>query len=162
MSTPAAITIRRFAPGDGAVLLAMVRALAEDHDLAAHLIASASDFDTAFGPDDGRRGAFIAEVDGKPAGCAIWHGSFSSFRGKEVLYLEDLSVLPEFRRRGVGRALMRQVAQECRTRGWASMFWVMMSSNGRGRALYEGLGAEVDDGLAWCRLRGTALEALAT
>lgn len=155
------ITIRRFAPGDGAVLLAMVRALAEDHELAAHLMASPSDFERAFGPDDGRRGAFIAAVDGKAAGCAIWHGSFSSFRGQEVMYLEDLSVLPQFRRRGVGRALMKAVAGECLRRGWPSMFWVMMSNNARGRALYEGLGAEVDDGLAWCRLRGTALEGLA-
>lgn len=156
------IAIRRFAAGDGPVLLTMVAALAEDHNLTTHLHATAADYERAFAGDGAVRGAFIAEVDGAPAGCAIWHASFSSFRGGEVMYLEDISVLPAFRRRGVARALMAAVARTCRERGWPSIYWIMMSDNHRGRALYQSLGAELAERMSWVRLHGPALEALAS
>ena len=51
-----------------------------------------------------------------PPGCAFWHRSFATSRGREVIYLEDLSVLPEYRRKGVARALLKALAAEARRR----------------------------------------------
>mgnify|MGYP003461821293 CR=1 FL=1 len=101
------VAVRAARPGDGAAIHAMVLALATSHGHGTDVLAVASDFEDALFCESPIVGAFIATVDGQPAGCAFWHRSFSTFRGKEVMYLEDLSVLPEFRRKGVGQALLK-------------------------------------------------------
>ena len=55
----------------------------------------------------------IAEWNGEPAGFALWFLNFSTFRGRHGIYLEDLFVRPAFRGRGIGKALMAQLAQRC-------------------------------------------------
>ena len=77
------------------------------------------------------------------------------------MYLEDLSVLPAFRRRGVGQALLRATANLAVSKGYPSIFWMMMSWNDGARALYRAAGAEIEDGTCYCRLHGEALEAFA-
>jgi GNAT superfamily N-acetyltransferase len=155
------LSVRAARPGDGAALYAMMLALAESHGHAADVTAVAEDFERAlFGPLS-ISGALLAELDGAPAGSALWHRSFSSFRGREVMFLEDLSVLPEFRRRGVGQALLRALAGLAVERGYPSIFWNMMDWNAGARALYERAGTEIDDATCYCRLHGDALERLA-
>lgn len=156
------IEVRRARPGDGAILHAMVRALAEDHKLTQYLTSSPQDLEAALFQPHSVVDALIAFADGEAAGCAIWHRSFSTFRGREAFYLEDLSVLPQFRRRGIARALMRELSRIAVAAGAISIYWVMMDWNASGRALYEGLGAEIEPGINFCRLTGTALERLAT
>jgi GNAT superfamily N-acetyltransferase len=105
-------------------------------------------------------GVFLAEWDGVPAGCALWHRSFTTFRGREVIYLEDLSVLPEYRRKGIARALVKRVAQMAVARGAPAVYWLMMPWNDAARTLYNEIGAEIEEGLCMCRLQGEALEKL--
>ena len=155
------VMVREAQPGDGAALHAMVRELAISHGYEKHFSASEGDFETALFQPGAYVGALIAMIDGIPAGCAIWHRSFSTFRGRETIYLEDLSVLPQFRRRGVAKALLRAVARLAARRGVPSVSWLMMAWNDGARALYEGVGAEVEDGNCFCRLTGAALERLA-
>ena len=95
-----------------------------------------------------------------PAGCAIWQRSYSTFRGRETIYLEDLSVLPQFRRRGIGQALLKAVAQLAWHAGLAAITWLMMAWNEDARRFYEAAGAEIEDGICFCRLHGAALERL--
>ena len=124
------ISVRDARPGDGAALHAMMMALAVSHDLVEHVEATAADFETALFCDSPIIGALIAEVDGVAAGSVIWHRSFSSFHGREVMYLEDLSVLPAFRRQGVGQALLKATASLAVARGYPSIYWMMMSYSG--------------------------------
>jgi len=155
------LSVRAARPGDGEALHAMMMALAASHGHADEVTAVAADFERAlFGPQS-ISGALLAELDGAPAGSALWHRSFSSFRGREVMFLEDLSVLPAFRRRGVGRALLRALAVQAVDRGYPSIFWNMMDWNAGARALYQHAGAEIDDATCYCRLHGAALERLA-
>ncbi|MCB1376773.1 MAG: GNAT family N-acetyltransferase [Alphaproteobacteria bacterium] len=155
------LEIREARPGDGAALHAMMLALAHSHDLASHVTAIPQDFEDALFCKSPIIGALIAEVDGVAAGSALWHRSFGSFRGKEVMYLEDLSVLPEFRRRGVGQALLKAVAQLAVSKGFPSIYWMMMGWNDGARALYEAVGAEIEGDMCYCRIHGEALERLA-
>lgn len=148
-------------PGDGALLHGMVRELALHHGEIDHFQSSPSDFEAALFRPNAIAGALIATLDGTPAGCAIWHRSFSTFRGREVMYLEDLSVLPQFRRRGVARALLREAAKLAVSKSYPAVGWLMMDWNTGGRALYEGIGAEIEGGVNFCRLHGAALERLA-
>lgn len=155
------IVIREARPGDGATLHAMVEALAISHGHEREFTAQPEDYERELFRPDSAIGALIASSDGEPAGCAIWHRSFSTFRGRETLYLEDLSVLPQFRRRGIAAALLKAVARLAVARGLPSVSWLMMAWNEGARALYESAGAEVEDGNCHCRLHGEALERLA-
>ena len=156
------LTIREARAGDGAAVHAMIEALAISHNEREHFTATPDSYETALAAPDTVIGAFIAEWNGVPAGCALWHRSFSTFRGREVIYLEDLSVLPEFRRKGIARELVKRVAQLAVARRAPAVYWLMMPWNDGARKLYTELGAEIEDGLCMCRLHGEALERLGT
>jgi GNAT superfamily N-acetyltransferase len=155
------ITVRPIRQGEGAALLSMVQALAQSHNLLDHLLASPDMYEAAMFSDQPIVGALLAELDGVLAGCAVWHRSFSTFRGSEVLYLEDLSVLPQFRRRGVARALLKSVGALAIEKNYPSIYWLMMDWNREAHALYQSVGAEIESGTSFCRIHGAALEALA-
>jgi GNAT superfamily N-acetyltransferase len=151
------IEVRPIRPGEGAALLTMVRALAESHGFLDKQTATAEDLERALFAEHPIVGCLLAFVDGEPAGCAFWHRSFTTARGREVIYLEDLSVLPEFRRKGVARALLKDLAGEAKRRGYPSIYWLMKSWNEGARALYAEAGAEIEEGLVFCRLTDEAL-----
>lgn len=155
------IDIRPIRPGEGAVLLKMVHALAESHGMLHKQRATPEGLERALFAGEPIVGCLMAFVDAAPAGCAFWHRSFTTARGEEVMYLEDLSVLPEFRRRGVARALLKELAREAVRRGYPSIFWVMMGWNDGARTLYQEAGAEIDNDLAFCRIADRALKNLA-
>lgn len=151
------ITVRPIRPGEGAVLLDMVRALADSHGFLDRVTAKPDDLEAALFRDDPVVGCLLALADDEPAGCAFWHRSFTTARGKEVIYLEDLSVLPKFRRRGIARRLVSELARLAVSRGIPSITWMMMGWNESARALYGGTGAEMEEGLVYCRLSDDAL-----
>lgn len=156
------ITVRPAQPGDGDAVLQMIFTLAKSHDMAQHFVATAADYERELFKPDTVIGALVALVGEQPAGCAVWHRSFSTNRGCETMYLEDLVVLPEFRRKGVGHELLRHVAKLAITKGYPSFYWVVMDWNVGALDLYKRVGAELHDGMSMGRIHGAALEALAT
>ena len=156
------ITVRPMKPGEGAALLAMVRALAESHNLLHTVLATPEMYEAAVFSDQPIVGTLMAEYNGVLAGCAVWHRSFSTNRGAEVMYLEDLSVLPEFRRRGIARALLKAVARLALAKNYPGIYWLMMDWNKEASALYASVGAEIEPGTTFCRIRDDALRALAS
>jgi GNAT superfamily N-acetyltransferase len=156
------ISIRPARAEDGPVLHAMIRELAVHHGAAEYFTAEPEDFARMLTDPRDIAGALIAYIDGKPAGCATWQRMFSTFRGRETVYLEDLSVLPEFRRKGVGQALLKAMARLALARGTTRLHWLMMAWNDDGRRFYTAAGAEIEDGNCYCTLEGEALERLGT
>ncbi len=154
------ISIRPARAGDGATLHAMVRELAVHHGHAEDFTALPSDYERFLSDPNAINGALIAMLGDEPAGCAIWQRSYSTFRGRETLYLEDVSVLPQFRRRGVARELLKAVARLALSRNLPAVNWLMMQWNDEARRLYAAVGAEIEEGNCLCRLSGTALERL--
>lgn len=152
------LIIREAGPGDGAVLHAMARELASHHGHAAGFTARPEDFEAFLAAPQPVGGALIAQWEGAPAGSAVWHRSFSSFKGREMIYLEDIFVLPAVRSRGIGRELLRAVARLALTRGAASVGWLMMDWNEEARAFYLSAGADVEEHFCYCSLSGAALE----
>ncbi len=100
----------------------------------------------------------IAEIDGMPAGFALFFHNFSTWTGKPGLYLEDLYVTPEARGAGVGTALLRHLAGIALDRGCARFEWAVLDWNTPAIDFYEAMGAEAMD--AW-RIRRVSGEALA-
>jgi GNAT superfamily N-acetyltransferase len=159
MATP--LRIRRAQRADGALILTMVRELADYEKLAHEVVATETDVAAAlFGPNANTY-CEIAEWDGEPAGQALWFNNFSTFRGCNGLYLEDLYVRPAFRGRGIGRTLLARLADLCVENGWPRMDWAVLDWNQTAIDFYHAQGAEVAPDWRLVRLEGAALAALA-
>lgn len=104
----------------------------------------------------------MADVDGAPAGFALFFHSFSTFLGRRGLYLEDLFVRPAFRGQGVGRALMVHLAALALERDCGRFEWSVLDWNEGAIRFYRGLGAAGMEGWTVQRLEGAALRALGT
>ena len=103
----------------------------------------------------------IGEVDGEPAGFALFFHNFSTFLGKRGLYLEDLFVRPAFRGAGLGRHLMAALARIAVQRGCGRFEWSVLDWNEPAIGFYRTLGAVGMDGWTVQRLEGDALHSLA-
>lgn len=106
-------------------------------------------------------GALIAEADGGPAGFALWFQTYSTFRTRPCLHLEDLFVLPEFRGRGLGLALLRELAAVAVARDCPRLDWQVLDWNAPAIGFYEKQGARVLPDWRVCRLDGEALQKVA-
>lgn len=84
----------------------------------------------------------LAEVDGTAVGCALFFQIYSTWRGRIGLHLEDLFVLPEHRRRGLGTALLARLAALALARGCARLEWAVLDWNLPAIEFYRASGAE--------------------
>jgi GNAT superfamily N-acetyltransferase len=84
----------------------------------------------------------IAELDGKPVGQALFFHNFSTFGGKPGIYLEDLYVKPEFRGKGIGKALLKKLIDVAKERNCGRVEWVVLDWNKPAIDFYKKLGAE--------------------
>jgi GNAT superfamily N-acetyltransferase len=83
----------------------------------------------------------VAKEGEKLVGYALYFFTYSSFLAKPTLYLEDLFVLQEYRKRGVGFALFRRCVDEALTKGCGRMEWAVLTWNEKALKFYEKLGA---------------------
>jgi GNAT superfamily N-acetyltransferase len=105
--------------------------------------------------------ALIAELDGLPAGFALYFTSYSTWRGHHGIRLEDLYVTPEYRKRGIGKGLLARLAQIAVAEGCPRVEWDVLDWNAPAIAVYERLGAHILTEWRIMRLSGDALTALA-
>lgn len=155
------LRIRPARPGEAGLVLAFIRKLAEYEKLAHEVDASEAMMDEALFGASPRVFCDIAEWEGAPAGFALWFYSFSTFRGRHGIWLEDLFVEPSFRGRSIGKALLRRLAARCAEEGLTRLEWWVLDWNAPSIAFYEGLGAEPMDEWTRFRLSGEALASLA-
>ncbi|WP_394832161.1 GNAT family N-acetyltransferase [Pendulispora rubella] len=159
------LSIRRAEAADAPLILEFVRGLAEYEREPNAVVATVEDFlRDGFG-DAPLFHVFIAEVrEGKtvkPAGFALYFFQYTTWRGKPVLYLEDLFVRPEFRGLRVGRSLLRELAREAVARKCAAVQWLVLDWNADAIAFYERLGARILKEWQPVRIDGAAMIALA-
>ena len=157
-------------------LLSIRPATVDDVPLIRALIAELAEYermaDAAVATDDGLReqlfgaqpGAevLVGEVDGEPAGFALFFHNFSTFLGKRGLYLEDLFVRPAFRGAGLGKHLMAALARIAVQRGCGRFEWSVLDWNEPSIGFYRSIGAVGMDEWTVQRLEGEALHALAS
>ena len=156
-----AIAIRKAEPSDVGLILSLVRALAEYERLLDQVEATEQRIAASLFTGNPRVFCDIAEAGGKPVGFALWFYNYSTFLGRHGLYLEDLFVLPEARRLGVGRALFRHLARRCLEEGLGRFEWAVLDWNMPAIDFYKGQGAVLLDDWTVCRLTGDRLRALA-
>jgi len=139
----------------------MIRALAEYEDLAEECSAEAEPLaEHLFGPSPSAE-VLIAEINGLPAGFSLFFRTYSTFRVKPGLWVEDLFVRREHRGGGVGGALLTRIAELATERGCGRLEWSVLDSNQPAVDFYQRLGAELMNEWTICRIEGGALAALA-
>src|SRR3979490_894717 len=155
------VSIRPVRRGEAGLVLELVRELAAYERLLGSVGATEQMIDAALFAPDARGFCDSAEWGRRPGGLALWFLNFSSFRGRHGIYLEDLYVRPAYRRRGIGRALFRHLAQRCAAGGGARFEGSVLDWNAPSIDFYRSLGAELLDEWTICRITGDALVRLA-
>ena len=151
----------RFAErGDCALILRFIRDLAEFEQLSDQVVAT-EELLAEWLFDKRAAEVLFAVVDGREAGFALFFTNFSTFLGRAGMYLEDLYVLPDFRRLGVGTSILRELARIAVKRGYGRFEWACLDWNTPGIELYRSFGAEPMSGWTTYRLSGDKLKELA-
>ncbi|MGI0479941.1 N-acetyltransferase family protein [Geminocystis sp. CENA526] len=96
--------------------------------------------------------AIIAELDDKSVGFALFFTNYSTFLTKPGIYLEDLFVLPEYRRQGIGKALLNYLINLAKKRDFGRVEWSVLNWNQSAIDFYENMGAKVLPDWHICRV----------
>ena len=149
-------TINSATTSDVPILLAMIRELAEFEHLAHELEVTANSLRAALFGERPVAAALLARAGDKPAGYAVYYHTFSTFVGRPGIFLDDIYVRPEFRKRGIGRALLEAVAKIGIEIGGGRFEWIALRWNESAFGFYRSLGAKVMD--EWAMLRMNSRE----
>jgi ribosomal protein S18 acetylase RimI-like enzyme len=160
--------IRPARPEDVPTIADLIRQLARYERLEHEIVGGESDLqEDLFGARPRAEVVLAQDVPhvthaGAPiVGFALFFHNYSTFLARPGLYLEDLFVLPEHRRRGWGRALLTHLARLAVERGCGRFEWSVLHWNEPAIAFYRSLGAEVMDAWRVMRVTGDALGKLA-
>lgn len=160
------MTVRPARPGDVPAVVALVRELA-DYEKALHEVRLTEEqlHDHLFGADPALFGHVAVADDGvapgEVVGTALWFLTYSTWRGTHGIHLEDLYVRPAHRGSGLGRELLRTLADLCVQRGYSRLEWSVLDWNTPSIDFYRAAGAEPMDGWTVYRLTDDALSAFA-
>ncbi len=155
------LAIREARREDAGLVFAFIRGLAEYEKLTHEVVTSEAEIAAALFGVNPRVFCDIAEWDGEAAGFALWFYNFSTFRGRHGIYLEDLFVNPQLRGRGIGKALLANLAKRAVAQGCARVEWWVLDWNAPSIDFYKSLGAVAMDEWTVFRLTGDALTGLA-
>jgi GNAT superfamily N-acetyltransferase len=146
---------------DSSLIFTFIKGLAEYERLANTVVATEQSLRAFLFGKKRYAEVVIARWDNEPAGFALFFHNFSTFAGKPGLYLEDLFVLPEYRGKGIGKALLIYLAKLAVERGCGRFEWVVLDWNSSAIDFYRKLGAVPLDDWRQFRLSGESLNKLA-
>ena len=161
MSSSESITVRNAAPKDCQLISELIYELADYERLTDQVQATPELLHNSLFGAERCAEALIGEISGEAAGYAIFFATFSTFTGKPGIYLEDIYVRSQWRKYGLGKALLKQVARTAVQRGCARMEWSVLDWNQPAIDFYQSLGAQPLNEWIGQRLSGQALEIVA-
>ncbi len=153
--------IRQASEADLPAIMELLILLAEFDGSRDAFVATEDQLRQALFSSTPRAHVLLAVVDGQAIGLATYYPTFSTWQAKPGIWLDDLYVREEYRNRGVGKALMAELARIARRLGCGRIDWVVASSNDRGIAFYERQGATVYHRIRCVRLGAAEIERLA-
>ena len=106
--------------------------------------------------------AVICEESGRPIGFAVYFFNYSTWQGKNGLYIEDLYILPEFRNYGAGRKILKYLCNLALTKDCGRVEWSVLNWNTPAIGFYDALGAEPLSEWIRYRLSGKPLSKMGT
>ena len=154
------LVLRQAARADAPLVMQFIRDLAEYEKLAHEVVTNEAEIASALFGANPRVFCDIAEWNGEPAGFALWFYSFSTFRGRHGIYLEDLFLKPQFRGHGIGKVLLANLAKRAAAQDCARVEWSVLDWNTPSIEFYKSLGAVALDEWTKYRLSDAALTGL--
>lgn len=156
----AELTFRSATKEDCGLILSFIKELA-NYEKMLDLVVATEELLREWIFDKGRAEVIFACEDGSEVGFALFFHNFSTFLGRAGIYLEDLFVLPEYRGKGYGKGLLRQLARIAVERGCGRLEWSCLDWNKPSIDFYLSLGAVPMDEWTVYRLTGDTLENMA-
>ncbi len=135
------LIIRETTEKDVPQIFKLIRELAEYEKLSDSVTADEELLKKSLFGQDKYAYVIFAEYEGKIAGQALYFFNFSTFKGKPGIYLEDLYVRPEFRKNGIGKALLNYLIELARQKNCGRVEWVVLDWNQSAIDFYKSMGA---------------------
>lgn len=145
---------------DSGLILSFIKGLASYEKMLDQVVATEEHLEQWIFDKQKAEVIFACE-DGREVGFALFFHNFSTFLGRAGIYLEDLFVLPEYRGRGYGKALLRKLAQIAVERECGRLEWWCLDWNKPSIDFYLSLGAKPMDEWTVYRVTGETLKKLA-
>ena len=155
------ITIRRVTQNDSTIILQFIKELAAYEKAPNAVKANIEDIEESIFGDNSTVRALICSTAGKPIGFAVYFFNYSTWLGKNGLYLEDLYITPQSRGKGAGETLLRHLAKIAVTKGCGRFEWSVLDWNIPAIEFYKSLGAQPQNEWIPYRLDGEALTSFA-
>ena len=155
------LKIRPAREADVQLLVEFIRGIAEYEKLLDEVEATEEGVRQSLFGEKPAAEALIGEWDGEPVAFAVYFENFSTFMGRAGLYLEDLFVKPEYRKRGIGKLMLKHLAKIAMERDCPCFEWVALEWNESATEFYEGLGARQMSDWRLFRMSGEPLKQLA-
>lgn len=134
----------RFAKSqDSAIILFFIKELAAYEKLSHKVIATENDIINTIFSENSNTEVLLAFYNHKPVAFAVFFHNYSTFLGKKGLYLEDLFVIPEFRGKGIGKRILKYLAQIALERNCGRFEWSVLDWNEPAIKFYENIGAQI-------------------
>ncbi|MEH2231737.1 MAG: GNAT family N-acetyltransferase [Nostoc sp.] len=160
MTSGSDLIVRFVEPADCSVVFKLIEGLAEYEKLSHAVTGNALALQEHLFGSRRYVEAILAESAGQAVGFALFFHNYSTFLTKPGIYLEDLFVLPEYRRQGIGKALLTKVAQIAVERDCGRLEWSVLDWNESAQAFYRSMGASILDDWRICRVTEDALTQL--
>jgi GNAT superfamily N-acetyltransferase len=161
MTYPGNVIIRFAEPDDAIALFDLIQGLAKYENLSHMVTGNASALQEHLFGSPRYVEALVAESQGSIVGFALFFYSYSTFLTKPGIYLEDLFILPEYRRQGIGKSLLVKLAQIAVERDCGRLEWSVLDWNVSAQAFYRRIGATILEDWRICRLTSEAIDKLA-
>lgn len=155
------LIIKNAQKSDTNIILEFIKKLANYEKLSLEVTATVEDIEKSLFSKDSNVNAIIGYIDDQPVTFAIFFHNFSTFLGKKGLYLEDLFVLPEFRNKGIGKKMLKHLAEIAVERNCGRFEWSVLDWNEPAIEFYKSIGAELKHEWIIARVSGEKLLNLA-
>ncbi len=155
------IELRDAKKEDAELIVQYIKELAEFEQLSLECFANPDLVHKWLFGNNPKAHCIIAEWEGKPAGFALYFYNFSTFLTKPGIYIEDVFVRPDFRRKGIAKKIFKHLAKKALTEGCGRLEWWVLDWNKDAITFYESIGAIPMSEWTVQRVTGQALENLA-
>lgn len=155
------LTVSKAVPEDAELILDFITELARYEKAEHHVLATHENILESLFSTDATAKALICSLDDKPIGFAVYFYNYSTWLGKNGLYLEDLYVSPDQRNCGAGEFLMKYLAQLAVGNGCGRFEWSVLDWNEPAIKFYEKIGAKAQKEWIIYRLAGEDLRSFA-
>ena len=155
------LIVRSATPADVPAIFNLIQALAEYEKLSDAVTGNPENLEQHLFGSKPYAEAIIAEYEEKSVGFALFFHNYSTFLTQPGIYLEDLFVLPQYRRQGIGKALLTYLAKLAVSRDCGRLEWSVLDWNESAIAFYKSMGASILDEWRICRVNDESLITMA-